>query len=462
MAVSVFDLFKIGIGPSSSHTVGPMRAALMFAEGLERDGLLAPTASVKVELYGSLGATGKGHGTDRGVMLGLMGDAPDTVDPDTINERLEAVRTSRLLALLGHHTIPFVMKEHIAFYRQALPEHPNGMKLRALDANGETLRESTYLSVGGGFVVTAGAPNTKVLSAAQQMPHPFRSGAELLALCASTGKSIAQLMLENERVWHSDEQIRSGLLRIWDVMQSCVSRGCGINNPEAEGTLPGPFQVKRRAPQLYRALTAHPERALQDPLSMIDWINLYAIAVNEENAAGARVVTAPTNGAAGIIPAVLHYYVRFTPGANEQGVIDFLLTAAAIGILYKLNASISGAEVGCQGEVGVACSMAAGALAAVLGGTPLQVENAAEIGMEHNLGLTCDPVGGMVQIPCIERNAMASVKAVNAARMALRGDGAHYVSLDSVIKTMRETGADMKTKYKETSRGGLAVNIVEC
>ncbi|MEX3915590.1 L-serine ammonia-lyase [Paraburkholderia sp. BR10872] len=462
MAVSVFDLFKVGIGPSSSHTVGPMRAALMFAEGLERDGLLASTAAVKVELYGSLGATGKGHGTDRGVMLGLMGDAPDTVDPDTISERLEAVRTSRQLALLGRHPIAFVPKEHVAFYRQALPEHPNGMKLRALDANGDTLRESTYLSVGGGFVVTAGAPNTKVLAAAQQWPNPFTTGAEMLALCASTGKSIAQLMLENERVWHSDEQIRSGLLHIWNVMQSCVSRGCGINNPDADGTLPGPFAVKRRAPQLYRALTSNPERALQDPLSMIDWINLYAIAVNEENAAGGRVVTAPTNGAAGIIPAVLHYYVRFTPGANEQGVIDFLLTAAAIGILYKLNASISGAEVGCQGEVGVACSMAAGALAAVLGGTPLQVENAAEIGMEHNLGLTCDPVGGMVQIPCIERNAMASVKAVNAARMALRGDGAHYVSLDSVIKTMRETGADMKTKYKETSRGGLAVNIVEC
>ncbi|HKT95284.1 MAG TPA: L-serine ammonia-lyase [Paraburkholderia sp.] len=462
MAVSVFDLFKIGIGPSSSHTVGPMRAALMFAEGLERDGLLASTAAVKVELYGSLGATGKGHGTDRGVMLGLMGDAPDTVNPDTISERLEAVRDSRQLALLGRHPIPFVQKEHIAFYRQALPEHPNGMKLRALDASGATLRESTYLSVGGGFVVTAGAANSKVLSAVQQLPHSFRTGAELLALCESTGKSIAQLMLENERVWHSDEEIRSGLLRIWEVMQSCVSRGCGINNPDAEGTLPGPFQVKRRAAQLYRALTGNPERALQDPLSMIDWINLYAIAVNEENAAGGRVVTAPTNGAAGIIPAVLHYYVRFTPGANEQGVIDFLLTAAAIGILYKLNASISGAEVGCQGEVGVACSMAAGALAAVLGGTPQQVENAAEIGMEHNLGLTCDPVGGMVQIPCIERNAMASVKAVNAARMALRGDGAHYVSLDSVIKTMRETGADMKTKYKETSRGGLAVNIVEC
>ncbi|TDG07884.1 L-serine ammonia-lyase [Paraburkholderia guartelaensis] len=462
MAVSVFDLFKVGIGPSSSHTVGPMRAALMFAEGLERDGLLASTAAVKVELYGSLGATGKGHGTDRGVMLGLMGDAPDTVNPDTISERLEAVRTSRQLALLGRHPIAFVPKEHVAFYRQALPEHPNGMKLRALDANGDTLRESTYLSVGGGFVVTAGAPNTKVLAAAQQLPNPFTTGAEMLALCASTGKSIAQLMLENERVWHSDERIRSGLLHIWSVMQSCVSRGCGINNPDADGTLPGPFAVKRRAPQLYRALTSNPERALQDPLSMIDWINLYAIAVNEENAAGGRVVTAPTNGAAGIIPAVLHYYVRFTPGANEQGVIDFLLTAAAIGILYKLNASISGAEVGCQGEVGVACSMAAGALAAVLGGTPLQVENAAEIGMEHNLGLTCDPVGGMVQIPCIERNAMASVKAVNAARMALRGDGAHYVSLDSVIKTMRETGADMKTKYKETSRGGLAVNIVEC
>ncbi|WP_322103832.1 L-serine ammonia-lyase [Paraburkholderia sp. J41] len=462
MAVSVFDLFKIGIGPSSSHTVGPMRAALMFVEGLERDALLAATASVKVELYGSLGATGKGHGTDRGVMLGLMGDAPDTVNPDTIAAKLDAVRATRTLALLGTHAIAFTQKEHIAFYRQALAEHPNGMKLRALDAAGATLRESTYLSVGGGFVVTAGAPNTRVLEAAQQLPHPFRTGAELLALCASTGKSVAQLMLENERAWHGDVEIRTGLLRIWDVMQSCVSRGCGIGNPDAEGTLPGPFQVKRRAPQLYRALTAHPERALQDPLSMIDWINLYAIAVNEENAAGGRVVTAPTNGAAGIIPAVLHYYVRFTPGANEQGVIDFLLTAAAIGILYKLNASISGAEVGCQGEVGVACSMAAGALAAVLGGTPLQVENAAEIGMEHNLGLTCDPVGGMVQIPCIERNAMASVKAVNAARMALRGDGAHYVSLDSVIKTMRETGADMKTKYKETSRGGLAVNIVEC
>ncbi|KAF1063707.1 L-serine ammonia-lyase [Burkholderia gladioli] len=462
MAVSVFDLFKIGIGPSSSHTVGPMRAALMFVQGLERDGLLEQVAGVKVDLYGSLGATGKGHGTDRGVMLGLMGDAPDTVNPDTIDARLAAVRDTKTLSLLGRHPVPFVLKEQIGFYRQALPEHPNAMTLRARDAAGEALRETTYLSVGGGFVVTAGAANTKVLNAAEQMPYPFRSGTELLELTASTGKSIAQLMWDNERAWHDEDTTRAGLLKIWEVMQSCVSRGCGINNPGAEGTLPGPFQVKRRAPQLYRTLTGNPELALRDPLSMVDWINLYAIAVNEENAAGGRVVTAPTNGAAGIIPAVLHYYTRFVPGANEQGVIDFLMTAAAIGILYKLNASISGAEVGCQGEVGVACSMAAGALAAVLGGTPRQVENAAEIGMEHNLGLTCDPVGGMVQIPCIERNAMASVKAVNAARMALRGDGSHYVSLDSVIKTMRETGADMKTKYKETSRGGLAVNIVEC
>src|SRR5246127_5426852 len=421
MAVSVFDLFKIGIGPSSSHTVGPMRAALMFAQGLERDGLLNATASVKCELYGSLGATGKGHGTDRGVMLGLLGDAPDTVNPDTIAQRLEAVRTTGTLALLGKHDIPFVQKEHIAFYRQALAEHPNGMKLHAFDAQGATLREATYLSVGGGFVVSAGAPNTKVLSAVERLPHPFRTGDEMLAMCASTGKSIAQLMWENERVWHTEEETRTGLMKIWDVMQSCVARGCGIGNPDADGTLPGPFKVKRRAPQLYRSLSGNPELALRDPLSMVDWINLYAIAVNEENAAGGRVVTAPTNGAAGIIPAVLHYYTRFVPGSNTQGVVDFLLTAAAIGILYKMNASISGAEVGCQGEVGVACSMAAGALAAVMGGTPKQVENAAEIGMEHNLGLTCDPVGGMVQIPCIERNAMASVKPVNAARVALRG-----------------------------------------
>ncbi|SOZ13320.1 L-serine deaminase I [Cupriavidus taiwanensis] len=458
MAVSVFDLFKVGIGPSSSHTVGPMRAALMFAQGLERDGLLPQVGSVRVELYGSLGATGKGHGTDKGVILGLMGEAPDTIDPDAIDTRLAALRKTRELSLLGRHIVPFVEKDHIAFYRrEAMAEHPNGMKFHAFDGGGATLREARYLSVGGGFVVTAGAPNTQVLNAAQQLPHPFRSGKELLGMASASGKSIARLMLENELTWRSEADVVNGLLHIWDVMQACVARGC-----RTDGELPGPFKVKRRAPELYRSLTERAERTLSDPLSVMDWVNLYAIAVNEENAAGGRVVTAPTNGAAGIIPAVLHYYDRFVPGANREGVVDFLLTAGAIGLLYKLNASISGAEVGCQGEVGVACSMAAGALAAVTGGSPAQVENAAEIGMEHNLGLTCDPVGGLVQIPCIERNAMASVKAVNAARMALRGDGTHYVSLDSVIKTMRETGADMKTKYKETARGGLAVNIVEC
>ena len=472
MAVSVFDLFKIGIGPSSSHTVGPMRAALMFAQSLERDALIDRTARVRVELYGSLGATGKGHGTDRGVLLGLMGDAPDTVDPATIAVRLEQVRHSQQLPLLGRHSVRFVAKEHMLFYRQALPEHPNGIKLYAYDNADELLRTSTYLSVGGGFVVTAGTANTKVLGALEQLPYPFHSGRELLAMCHESGFSVARLMWENERFWRSEAELRSSLLRIWEVMQACVSRGLGIDNPAANGELAGPLHIKRRAPRLYAALTLaaqHNEAGSdgtpappRDPLALIDWINVFAIAVNEENAAGGRVVTAPTNGAAGIVPAVLHYYTRFMPGASEQGVIDFLLTAGAFGILYKLNASISGAEVGCQGEVGVACSMAAGALAAVMGGSAEQVENAAEIGMEHNLGLTCDPVGGLVQIPCIERNAMGAVKAVNAARMALSGDGSHYVSLDSVIKTMRETGADMKTKYKETSRGGLAVNIVEC
>jgi len=458
VAVSVFDLFKVGIGPSSSHTVGPMRAAGMFAHGLERDGLLPRVASVRVELYGSLGATGKGHGTDKGVILGLMGESPDTVDPDAIDARLADLRASKLLSLLARHTVPFVEREHVVFYRrEAMAEHPNGMKFHAYDADGASLREARYLSVGGGFVVTAGAPNSQVLAAEKQLPHPFRSGRAMLDMAHASGKSIARLMLENELTWRTEQEVVDGLLHIWDVMQQCVARGC-----RTDGELPGPFKVRRRAPELYRHLTQRAERTLSDPLSVMDWVNLYAIAVNEENAAGGRVVTAPTNGAAGIIPAVLHYYDRFVPGANQQGVVDFLLTAGAIGLLYKLNASISGAEVGCQGEVGVACSMAAGALAAVQGGTPEQVENAAEIGMEHNLGLTCDPVGGLVQIPCIERNAMASVKAVNAARMALRGDGTHYVSLDSVIKTMRETGADMKTKYKETARGGLAVNIVEC
>ncbi|OZI36491.1 L-serine ammonia-lyase [Bordetella genomosp. 1] len=463
MAVSVFDLFKIGIGPSSSHTVGPMRAALLFVQGLERDGLLPQVAQVRAELYGSLGATGKGHGTDKGVMLGLMGEAPDTVDPAAVAGMLQAVRAGKSMLLLGHHRVPFVEKEHVLFYRrEAMAEHPNGMKFHALDAEGNSLREARYLSVGGGFVVTAGASNAQVIAAHDQMPHPFRTGRELLHMCRTSGLSVAGLMMQNELTWREQGEIEAGLDRIWEVMQACVSRGCGIGHPEADGDLPGPLNVRRRAPELYRSLTQRAERALSDPLSALDWVNLYAMAVNEENAAGGRVVTAPTNGAAGIIPAVMHYYDRFVPGASRAGIRAFLLTAAAIGLLYKYNASLSGAEVGCQGEVGVACSMAAGALAAVLGGNVEQVENAAEIGMEHNLGLTCDPVGGLVQIPCIERNAMASVKAVNAARMALRGDGKHYVSLDSVIKTMRETGADMKTKYKETARGGLAVNIVEC
>jgi L-serine dehydratase len=467
MAVSVFDLFKIGIGPSSSHTVGPMRAARLFALRLEHEGSLAATARVCSQLYGSLGATGKGHGTDKAVLLGLLGHEPDTVDIEHIGAELKRVRDAKRIALLGTREVEFIERTDLIFYRrEALPFHANGMRFTAFDADGAELLTRVYYSVGGGFVVSDEvahdgsrqkviAPDTTVLA------HPFHSGADLLALTRQHGCSIAELMRRNERCLgkggRSDAEIDAGLLKIWAVMQACVVRGCAT-----DGVLPGGFKVKRRAADLHRQLCANPEAALRDPLQVLDWVNLYALAVNEENAAGGRVVTAPTNGAAGIVPAVLHYYTRFTPGPSDAGVIDFLLTAAAIGMLYKENASISGAEVGCQGEVGVACSMAAGALCAVLGGTPSQVENAAEIGMEHHLGLTCDPVGGLVQIPCIERNAIASVKAINAARMALRGDGTHHVSLDKVIKTMRETGADMMTKYKETVRGGLAVNIVEC
>ena len=463
MAVSAFDLFKIGIGPSSSHTVGPMRAARMFMLRLQHEGLLENTVRVQCWLYGSLGATGKGHGSDKAVLLGLLGHEPDTVDVDQIPAMLEGLRGSGRINLLGQHEIAFDEAQDLLFMRrETLPFHANGMRLAAYDAAGAELLNKTYYSVGGGFIVSeevaadgskqkAIAPDTTVL------PYPFHSGEELLALTKREGCSIAEIMRRNERHWRTDEEIDAGLLKIWRAMQDCVARGC-----RTEGILPGGFKVKRRAASLYRALTSNPEAALKDPLQVMDWVNLYALAVNEENAAGGRVVTAPTNGAAGIVPAVLHYYARFIPGASDKGAIDFLLTAAAIGILYKENASISGAEVGCQGEVGVACSMAAAALAAVIGGTPEQVENAAEIGMEHHLGLTCDPVGGLVQIPCIERNAIASVKAINAARMALRGDGTHHVSLDKVIKTMRETGADMKVKYKETARGGLAVNIVEC
>jgi len=459
MAISVFDLFKIGIGPSSSHTVGPMRAAQVFANGLKETGLLARVASVQAELYGSLGATGKGHGSDKAVLLGLEGEAPDLVDPAQIEGKLARIRGEQRLLLAGEHPVAFVEREHLVMHRrQSLPFHPNGMRISAFDAAGEVLRQKVYYSVGGGFVVDERAAGAdRIVADTTPLTHRFRSGDELLALCRDKNLSISQLMLENERAWRSDAETRAGLLNIWDVMQNCVRRGC-----EQEGIMPGGLHVRRRAAELYRSLSSQPEAGMRDPLTVMDWVNLYALAVNEENATGGRVVTAPTNGAAGIVPAVLHYYSRFSPGATEDGVIRFLLTAAAIGILYKENASISGAEVGCQGEVGVACSMAAGALAEVLGGTPEQVENAAEIGMEHNLGLTCDPVGGLVQVPCIERNAMGSVKAINAARMALRGDGKHFVSLDKVIKTMRDTGADMKLKYKETARGGLAVNVIEC
>ena len=463
MAVSAFDLFKIGIGPSSSHTVGPMRAARLFTARLAHEGLLTRTARVQAQLYGSLGATGKGHGSDKAVLLGLAGHEPDTVDVDAVPALLAGIAGSGRIALHGTHDIGFLAAKDLVFHRrQSLPFHANGMRFSAFDAGGAELADKVYYSVGGGFIVSdevaADGSRQKVIAPdTTVLPLPFASGAELLQVCAREGLSIAQVMRRNERHWRTDAEIDAGLLKIWQVMQACVQRGC-----RAEGVLPGGFKVRRRAAALHAALTSHPEAALRDPLQVLDWVNLYALAVNEENAAGGRVVTAPTNGAAGIVPAVLHYYARFVHGASDAGVIDFLLTAAAIGILYKENASISGAEVGCQGEVGVACSMAAGALCAVMGGTPEQAENAAEIGMEHHLGLTCDPVGGLVQIPCIERNAIASVKAINAARMALRGDGTHHVSLDKVIKTMRETGADMQTKYKETARGGLAVNIVEC
>ena len=462
MAVSVFDLFKIGIGPSSSHTVGPMRAAHMFVSRLRREGLLERVARVQCTLYGSLGATGKGHGSDKAVLLGLAGYEPDTVDVDAVPQIVDAMRREQSIMLAGTHRIGFAERADLVFNRrESLPFHANGMRLAAYDASGAQLVERTYYSVGGGFVVSdeVAADGTRLKTIAPDttvLPYPFHSGEQLLQLTHAQHCSIAEIMRRNERHWRSDSEIDAGLLRIWQVMQDCVARGC-----RTDGVLPGGFKVTRRAPELHRQLT-RPTDAPRDPLEVMDWVNLYALAVNEENAAGGRVVTAPTNGAAGIVPAVLHYYTRFTAGASDAGVIDFLLTAGAIGMLYKENASISGAEVGCQGEVGVACSMAAGALAGVMGGTPEQAENAAEIGMEHHLGLTCDPVGGLVQIPCIERNAIASVKAINAARMALRGDGTHHVSLDKVIKTMRETGADMMTKYKETARGGLAVNIVEC
>ncbi|GAA4530400.1 L-serine ammonia-lyase [Amycolatopsis samaneae] len=457
MAISVFDLFSIGIGPSSSHTVGPMRAARTFVDGLAAEGLLDGTARVQAELFGSLGATGFGHGSDKAVLLGLSGDRPEEVDTTTVPGRIAEIRESGRLKLGGDHEIVFTEDTDLTMHRRkSLPAHPNGMVFRAFDGDGALLRERTYYSVGGGFVRDESyETDTVIVEDSTPVPYPFRTGADLLAHCASTGLPVSEIMLRNELAWRTEDEIREGLLGIWAVMAECVHNGCAH-----EGVLPGGLKVPRRAKALHDKLLA--EDGADDPLYAMDWVSLYALAVNEENAAGGRVVTAPTNGAAGIIPAVLHYYQRFIRGASDDGIVTFLLTAGAIGSILKQTGSISGAEVGCQGEVGSASAMAAAGLTEVLGGTPAQVENAAEIGVEHHLGLTCDPVGGLVQIPCIERNAVGASKAIHAARMAMRGDGSHVVTLDKAIKTMRETGADMSVKYKETARGGLAVNVIEC
>ncbi len=456
MAISTFELFKIGIGPSSSHTVGPMRAAKMFVDSHLAENLLDRVAKVEVQLFGSLGATGKGHGTDKAVIGGLAGWEPETADPHKLMQLHRDTGETKRLLLNGTQELVFDPAVHMRFSGKVVGLHANAMQLHSFDGAGHALLSKLYYSVGGGFVVNQEATGeARIVEDQTQLPFPFTSGQQLLQLCDEHGLSISTLMMRNETAWRTESEVRMKLLEIWKVMQQCVQRGC-----REEGILPGGLKVRRRAAPLHRKLQAE---SLSDiPMSSMDWVDLWALAVNEENAAGGRVVTAPTNGAAGIIPAVLHYYHRFCPGADEDGTVRFLLTAAAIGTLFKINASISGAEVGCQGEVGSACSMAAAGLAEVLGGTPAQVENAAEIGMEHNLGLTCDPIGGLVQVPCIERNAMGAVKALNAARLALRGDGKHFVSLDKVIKTMRETGKDMKTKYKETARGGLAVNVIEC
>jgi L-serine dehydratase len=491
VTVSVFDLFSIGIGPSSSHTVGPMRAARRFVVALDAEGRLDLLTRVRAELFGSLGATGHGHGSYNAVLWGLEGADPETVDPALGRQRAEAIRETGRLRLNGRHEIEFDQDEDLILYRRrSLPFHPNGMTFTGFDEASEVVSERTYYSIGGGFVLDDdGSGHPQLVPDPTEVPYPFRTGTELLQACADHGLSISDVMLANECARRSEAEVRAGLLRIWAVMQECVRNGCAVS-----GVLPGGLKVRRRAAELYARLVAgvqprhaHNGRTAKsgadgaepaqsesaqsdllvdsqppDPLQALDWVTLWALAVNEENASGGRVVTAPTNGAAGIIPAVLHYAATFVPGTDDDAIVRFLLVAVAIGAIYQQTASISGAEVGCQGEVGTACSMAAGALAEILGGTPEQVENAAEIGMEHHLGLTCDPVGGLVQIPCIERNAVASVKAITAARLALHGDGTHTVSLDKVIKTMMETGADMKIKYKETARGGLAVNIVEC
>ena len=460
MAISLFDLFKVGIGPSSSHTVGPMVAANQFVHFLEDEQLTPKVTRVMCELYGSLGATGKGHGTGKAVLMGLEGELPDSIEPDTVDPRVEAIESTKQISLNAKHSVAFEPVTDLIYHRiDRLDFHANGMTLRAYDETQTLICEKTYYSIGGGFIVNQNDQGeVELVEDDTQLAYDFHSSEELLRLCKEHDLSIAQIMLENEKAWRSEEEIKANILSIWQVMKSCIDKGI-----QTEGILPGGLKVKRRAASLYQDLTKKNKMDMITPsLGAMDWVNLYALAVNEENAGGGRIVTAPTNGAAGIIPAVLHYYWDFCPRSNEEGIVDFFLTAAAIGLLFKENASISGAEVGCQGEVGSACAMAAAGLAAATGGSPEQIENAAEIGMEHNLGLTCDPIGGLVQVPCIERNAMASVKAINSASMALRGDGTHYVSLDKVIKTMRDTGRDMNDKYKETSRGGLAVNVIEC
>lgn len=458
MSISTFDLFKIGIGPSSSHTVGPMHAARLFAVRLEAEGRLADCARVCAELYGSLGATGAGHGSPKAILMGLEGEAPETVEVDSIADRVMAIREGGKLRVLGRHSISFDYRHDLLMHRtESLPYHANGLRFTAWNATGDLLAQCVYYSVGGGFIVDEEAAGADVIvEDSTPLPYPFSSADELLQQCKSSGLSISSLMLENEKAWRSEGEVREQLLHIWQVMDACISRGVAT-----EGIMPGGLKVKRRAAQLRRQLKSEQSSLGDASLNTMDWVTLYALAVNEENAVGGRVVTAPTNGAAGIIPAVLKYYLDHCSGSSEDDIVRYLLTAAAIGILYKTNASISGAEVGCQGEVGSACSMAAGALADALGGTPAQVENAAEIAMEHNLGLTCDPIGGLVQVPCIERNAMGAIKAISAARMALRGSGEHFVSLDQVIRTMRDTGRDMQDKYKETARGGLAINVLE-
>lgn len=460
MSLSIFDLFKIGIGPSSSHTVGPVVAANRFLDTLKAENRFDAVVKVKAHLYGSLAMTGVGHSTDIAVMIGLMGEKSDTVDPNRVQGYIDAIKQDKKINLAGEKELPFDPSTDLVFnFGESLEQHPNGMRLLAYDKAGMIVQDSVYFSVGGGFVLSLEEISKK--GEAQELgfvePYPFNNALELLEQADGAGLTIAELVLANEAVRANSDTVKTRLLNIWDVMNKCIQRGC-----EETGDLPGGLNVRRRAHKLRNELVSHPEKALQDQLTVMDWVNLYAMAVNEENAAGGRVVTAPTNGAAGVIPAVLAYYVKFVPGSNEEGIVTFLSTAAAIGMLYKKNASISAAEVGCQGEIGVACSMAAGALCAVMGGNNLQIENAAEIGMEHNLGLTCDPIGGLVQVPCIERNTMGSMKAINASRLSLRGDGEHHVSLDSVIETMRQTGVDMQDKYKETSTGGLAVNVVAC